>query len=55
LVADVPSPSDPGELETASDEELAVALEYEELADYDVIAQLELLELLDALETNGRI
>ena len=37
-------------LETASDEELAIALEYELLSDYDVIAQLDLLELLDEIE-----
>jgi hypothetical protein len=31
----------------ATDEELAIAIDYELLSDYDVIAQLDLLELLD--------
>ncbi len=43
------------DLEAASDEELALAIEYDQLTDYDVIAQLDLLELLDAMEADGRI
>ncbi len=55
-VADAPAPTPPaGALDAASDEELAVAFEYDRLADYDVIAQLELLELLDVLEAEGSI
>ena len=45
------APISPDEaLAAATDEELAIALEYELLSDYDVIAQLDLLELLDDRE-----
>lgn len=37
-------------LDAASEEEIAIALDYDTLADFDVIAQLELLELLDDLD-----
>jgi hypothetical protein len=43
------------DLDAATDEELAVALQLERLTDYDVIAQLELLEALDELGADGRI
>jgi anti-sigma factor RsiW len=38
-------------LDTASEEEIAIALDYETLTDFEVIARLELLELLDDLDT----
>jgi hypothetical protein len=38
-------------LDIASEEEIAIAIDYETLADFDVIARLDLLELLDDLDT----
>ncbi len=55
LVVDAPTDPVPADLEDASDEELQLAIEYERLTDYDVIAQLDLLELLDEMEAEGRI
>lgn len=45
---------DTGDLEQASDEEIGIALDYETLADLDVIEDLELLELMVELEDAGR-
>lgn len=44
---DAPLPAQPSGVDDASDEALAIAFELELLRDYDVIAQLDLLELLD--------
>ncbi len=43
-----------GDLEQASDEEIGIALDYETLADLDVIEDLELLELMVELEDADR-
>jgi hypothetical protein len=49
-----PAAAEPEEIATASDEELAVALELDTLDDLELIEQLELLERLAALEQGDR-
>jgi hypothetical protein len=41
-------------IESASDEELALALDLDTLADLDVIEPLDVLEQMDALDGGGR-